>query len=313
MRRLRRGLLALVAVVVAIATVVIVGQLPSPLPEPPPLEVAVPEAHPPAEMSIAAMATGVDHRSAAAAYRGGSPRDARDFTMTAVLVRHPRGDLLVDTGFGRRVREHFAAMPLAFRLVTPMEPGTPARDQLDAAGYDASRLSGILLTHAHWDHVSGIPDFPGTPVLLPADERRFVSEGGVATTVARGLAGVEWREYAFDGGPYLGFPRSHDIYGDGAIVVVPAPGHTPGSVVVFLTLPTGRRYAMVGDLCWQREGITLREERPLLIRAAVDWKPGLVREQIGHMAAVHALLPDLTLVPAHDGRQMAEIPPLPPR
>jgi glyoxylase-like metal-dependent hydrolase (beta-lactamase superfamily II) len=37
--------------------------------------------------------------------------------------------------------------------------------------YDFDRLSGILLTHAHWDHMSGIPDFPDLPVLVSRRDR----------------------------------------------------------------------------------------------------------------------------------------------
>ncbi|WP_430336319.1 MBL fold metallo-hydrolase [Rhodococcus sp. ACT016] len=44
------------------------------------------------------------------------------------------------------------------------------RDQLGAASYDFGGLPGILLTHAHWDHVSGLPDFPDVPVLASARE-----------------------------------------------------------------------------------------------------------------------------------------------
>jgi len=77
------------------------------------------------------------------------------------------------------------------------------------------------------------------------------------------FAGIRYEEYGFEEGPYLGFPYSHDVYGDGSIVVVPAPGHTPGSVIIFVTLHSGMRYAFVGDLVWQLEGITLREGAPL--------------------------------------------------
>jgi N-acyl homoserine lactone hydrolase len=281
----------------------------SPLPAPAAWVGDWPPAAPPADMTLARLDTGVTHRSAAFAYRGGGFTDRRDFTMTAALVRHPRGDILIDTGFGRAIDEHFQQMPLGFRAATSYERGTAAADRLDAAGYPRERLRAILLTHAHWDHVSGVADFPGTPVLVTADEARFIADGGPLAAVARGLA-ANYEHYGFDGGPYLGFPASHDIHGDGAIVVVPAPGHTPGSVVVFVTLPGARRFAFVGDLVWQREGITRREERPWLQRSLADVDPDGVREHILRMAAILARFPDLHVVPAHDARSFADIPPL---
>lgn len=281
----------------------------APLPAPPPLVAAeLPRATPPAEMSIAQLPTGITHRSAGFAYRGGSFADKRDFSMTATLVRHPRGDVLIDTGFGRTIDTQVKLMPWFFHVTTSYERFTPAADRLAAAGYDRTRLRAILLTHAHWDHASGLGDFDGTPVLVTAEERRFVADGGWITAVARTAANARYEEYGFEGGPYLGFPRSHDLYGDGAIVVVSAPGHTPGSVVVFVTLPTGKRYAFVGDLVWQREGITLREERPWLQRRLADVDPAEVRENILRMAAVVARFPEITIVPAHDARAFAELP-----
>lgn len=279
----------------------------SPLPAAPPFAGPLPAASPPASMAVYQLPTGVTHRSAGFAYRGGSLRDARDFAMAATLVRHPRGDLLIDTGLGRDIDAQFRRMPLWFRATTSWTRGRSAREQLDAAGYDRRALRGILLTHAHWDHASGVADFPDTPVLLPAAERRFIDDGGWITCVARSLGPVRYETYDFDGPPYLGFPRSHDVYGDGAIVVVPAPGHTPGSVIVFLTLPSGKRYALVGDLAWQREGITEREERPWPMRALADADAEGVRAGLVHMAALAAGMPDLVLVPAHDGRGFEEM------
>jgi N-acyl homoserine lactone hydrolase len=279
----------------------------APLPAPPPLVAELPPASPPASMAVFQLPTGVTHRSAAFAYRGGSFSDARDFAMTAVLVRHPRGDLLVDAGFGRHVDTHLRLMPFAFRAITRYTRGQPAAEQLDAAGYDRKKLRAILLTHSHWDHASGVADFPGTPVWVTAAERRFIADGGVRTAVAR-ASSARYEEYAFEGGPYLGFPASHDVYGDGSIVVVPAPGHTPGSVIVFLALPSGQRFALVGDLVWQLEGITEREERPWIWRSLGDSDPPGVRENLLRMAAIAARFPDVVLVPAHDQRGFAHLP-----
>ncbi|MDC0670352.1 MBL fold metallo-hydrolase [Nannocystis radixulma] len=303
----RIAVAALVVVLLAIAALLQSFRA-APLPEPPALTGDLPPASPPAEMALFHLPTGITLRSAGFAYRGGSFSDRREFTMSAVLVQHPRGDLLIDSGFGRDIDAHFRAMPLFFRATTSYAAERPAAEQLDAAGYRRERLRGILLTHAHWDHVSGVPDFPGTPVLVPAEERAFIEEGGSLATVARSFADTRYEVYTFDGGPYLGFPASHDVHGDGSVVIVPAFGHTPGSVIVFVALADGRRWAFVGDLVWQLEGIGERAERAWLLRALADHDAEAVRENILKMAAIAGRFPEIALVPAHDARGFAGLP-----
>ena len=279
----------------------------APLPRPHALDGPMPLASPPAGMALFQLPTGITQRTAAFAYRGGSFGDRRDFVMTAVLVKHPRGDLLIDTGFGRNIDAHFQLMPFMFRVITQYERLRPAAEQLDAAGYDRTRLRAIILTHSHWDHVSGVPDFPSTPVWLTPKERRFIRDGGAISAVARSFRGVRYRDYTFESGPYLGFASSRDVYGDGSIVIVPAPGHTPGSVVVFVALPGGRRYAFVGDLVWQREGISEREERPWLWQVLADADSTSLRANLLRMSAIASRFPELTVVPAHDARGFTDI------
>ena len=312
MTGVRRALFVVLAVVAVAVALLRQGFGAAPLPAPAPFDGPLPPASPPPDMAVFQVPTGVIHRSAAFAYRGGSYLDKRDFAMTATLVEHPRGDLLIDTAFGRHLEDHLRLMPFLFRAITDYTVFQPAADALAASGYDARKLHGILLTHAHWDHASGVGDFPDTPVWVTREERRYIDVAGTLTVVIRTTPGVRYEEYGFDDRPYLGFPKSRDVYGDGSIVIVPAPGHTPGSVIVFLALPSGKRYALVGDLVWQREGITEREERPWLWRTLADADPEGVRANILRMAALAARFPEIVLVPAHDRRGFAEMPVLSP-
>jgi N-acyl homoserine lactone hydrolase len=281
----------------------------SPLRMPEPYEGPLPSATPPKEIAIFSLVTGVNHRVAAYGYRGGSLFERRDFSMAGTLVKHPRGDLLIDTGFGRSIDAQFRTMPLLFRAITSYSLWSPAADQLKAAGYDPRSLRAILLTHSHWDHVSGLPDFPGVPVWVTPQEHEFIFKGGRGQ-FGEPFTGIRYEEYGFEAGPYLGFPASHDVYGDGSIVVVPASGHTPGGVIIFVTLYDETRFAFVGDVVWQLEGITLRVERPWIVQRLADADAGGNRENLLRMIAIKARLPKLIIVPSHDIRAFAQMPKL---
>src|SRR5580693_1495330 len=181
------------------------------LPMPPAWQGPLPEATPPPEMSICQLPTGTYDTRAAFAFTGGSFRDKRHFAATAVLVTHPEGDLLIDAGFGSDVAAHVHAQPWFARA--PYRVTGTASEQLDASGYDRAGLRGVLITHSHWDHVSGL-DQLAVPIWTNAGELQYAAEardGKVFRTVS---TGHEIHRYEFADVPYLGFPLSYDVCGD---------------------------------------------------------------------------------------------------
>jgi N-acyl homoserine lactone hydrolase len=254
----------------------------------------LPPATPPHDMAVYQLPTGTYETRAAFAFKGGSFRDRRSFAATAILVTHPKGDLLIDAGFGSDIERHVHAQPWFARA--PYQASDTASEQLDASGYDGHRLTGVLITHSHWDHVSGL-DQISAPIWTNAGELRYAAEardGKVFRTVSQGH---EIHRYEFASEPYLGFPSSYDVHGDGSVIVVLAGGHTTGSVVIFVTLPTGKRYAFIGDLTWQLEGVRQLAERPLLMRKLADVDASQVHEGLLRIASLASLM---QVVPAHD-------------
>jgi glyoxylase-like metal-dependent hydrolase (beta-lactamase superfamily II) len=191
----------------------------------------------------------------------------------------------------------------------PHQATKTVSEQLDAAGYDRGRLLGVLVTHTHWDHVSGLDELR-VPVWINSAELHYAAEDQGGRVFRIVSAGHEIHEYCFTGPPYLGFPSSFDVHGDGSVVVALAGGHTTGSVVVFVTLPSGKRYAFIGDLTWQLDGIRRRVERPLLLRKLADSDPERVRQGLLRVIALADLM---QIVPAHDRNAYDGIPRLPTR
>jgi N-acyl homoserine lactone hydrolase len=149
-----------------------------------------------------------------------------------------------------------------------------------------------------------------TSTWTNAGELHYAAEardGKVFRTVSQGH---EIHQYEFASAPYLGFSSSYDVHGDGSVVVAPAGGHTTGSVIVFVTLPTGKRYALIGDVAWQLEGARRPAERPLMMRKLADADPGQVRQDLLRVASLAGLM---QIIPAHDLTAYERTPRLTPR
>jgi N-acyl homoserine lactone hydrolase len=277
---------------------------PSPLTPPPALTVA--------GVELKAILAGKMMSRAGMAYRGGSLTEERVFNMGGILVQHPKGTLLFDTGFGSAVDEQFKMTPWLMQQTARYEKEPTVAAQLRTAGIAPSSLTGVVLTHAHWDHVSGLVDLPNVPVFVPQAELDFINRGDPATALARQIGTQNYKVYDFDGGPYLGFDKSHDFFGDGSVVIVPAPGHTPGSIFAFVTTSAGRRYVLIGDTAWQSENVDLPAEKPWLSRTLVDNDPDQVRALLIKLHQLKEQMPELIIVPAHDRRVWEKLPQLTP-
>lgn len=234
-------------------------------------------------------------------FDGGDMFKSVEVNHVAVVVQHPRGTFLFDTGLGRQVDTQFhEEMPLWAKPLLAYGPVRPVRDQLEAAG--AKPIEGILLSHAHWDHASALVDFPEAEVWVQREEQEFIqtAEPPVVLPSQVRSPAIKWKRFAFDDRPFAGYDRSLDLFDDGSMVLVPMAGHTPGSVGLFLTVASGRQYFFVGDTVWQREAARRSLPKPWLPRSLVDHDHAGLEAAVQQLHALMVGRPDLVVVPAHD-------------
>lgn len=245
--------------------------------------------------------------------RGASVTAPLTSAMVAFVVDHPRGRLLIDAGMGRNGVAHVATTPLLMQLIVTLELEQGTADALAAHGVESTGIDGVLLTHSHWDHVSGLEDLPGVPVWVTAAERAYMAhdEGALLFRQIDEAAPVDLHELVLDDGPYGPFGRSLDWFDDGSVVVVPMPGHTPGSIGVFVNLASGPRYLFIGDTAWAEEGVSWPAEKPWVSRRLVDNDAAAVRSQLTVLHRLAEQHPELVVVPAHDERVHGGIPRFP--
>jgi glyoxylase-like metal-dependent hydrolase (beta-lactamase superfamily II) len=233
--------------------------------------------------------------------------------IASIVIRHPRGLVVLDPAYARTTADEVRRAPLAWApIVGRPEDKTPLAGLLERAGIDPSTIAFALVTHAHWDHLSGLADLPEARVILRKTElewarkrRRF--ESGVlfgALHVRRS----RWSPFEFEDRPHEGFERSFDVFGDGAIVAVPLPGHTPGSVGYFVRDASGKELLLIGDAAWSEEGFRRPAHKNAFARALVDWDLSAAAQTLSTLHALAAARPDLTLVPAHDLTALEAIP-----
>ncbi len=219
----------------------------------------------------------------------------------AVLVRHPQGSFLFDTGLGRKIDEQFAQdMPLWAKPFFRYGPVTDARTQLEAAGYALPKR--IILSHGHWDHASGLVDFPDAEVWISEAEKEFLREPHIASVLPSQIKpqSIKWVSYRFQAKPYRSFAQSFDLFGDGSAVLVPLTGHTAGSAGLFVTLQSGKRFFFIGDAVWSNDAIKKHRPKMWLAGKVVDNDKEKTMESIENLARVQQADPELRVVPAHD-------------
>ncbi|WP_375770292.1 MBL fold metallo-hydrolase [Archangium gephyra] len=173
---------------------------------------------------------------------------------------------------------------------------------LDAGSYSRlqeamRRADAIALTHEHFDHSSGIAHSPYFDELAP---RVMMTE--------EQLHGREAEMAGFTGDVVgrlkpLRYERMHLLRP--GLVLIKAPGHTPGTQLLYVRLADGREFLLVGDIAWHQDNIWLPRMHPRLVNWLVREDGEAMAHQLRYLHELRKTTPELELVVAHDETQMA--------
>jgi glyoxylase-like metal-dependent hydrolase (beta-lactamase superfamily II) len=244
---------------------------------------------------------------------GGSGQTGMIFA--SILVQHPKyGPIVIDPAIGKEKAKDFAANPwLLRRQIGDGSNAIALEDLLTRAQVAPASVHWGLVTHFHFDHVGGATDIPAAKILVNEPDVHFAETAytlWMKVTPQHEIDRIRDRiqTYTFNGPSYGGFPTSYDLFGDGSLVAVPTPGHTPGSVSWFVNSGDGSRWLFVGDAAWMKAGI----DRP----AHKGWQGRLLdanSKQAGEsLAILHAYeeaRPNVHVLTAHDLEMLTVLPP----
>jgi glyoxylase-like metal-dependent hydrolase (beta-lactamase superfamily II) len=118
---------------------------------------------------------------------------------------------------------------------------------VERLGLDPKNLTKVLLTHCHIDHIGGVPEIKkrfGSKIYIHKLDASPLETGDPILTAA------SWYQTTFPPTPVdvkLNSPEEILRIGGEQIVCLHTPGHTPGSISIYLDLK-GKRIVFAQDL-----------------------------------------------------------------
>lgn len=227
--------------------------------------------------------------------------------INVFVIEHRDGVVLFDTGQDRASvtdSSYFPGGPssvLYSRLARfDIGPEETLEHRLRLLGYGLDDVDTAVLSHLHQDHIGGLPQLGRTQIVVSEAEWDSLAK---PFPEARGLLrshidldGLRWRRIASEplADPGLRpFTTGHDLFGDGSLVLLPTPGHTPGSLSLLVRRTDRPPLLLVGDLTYDAD---------LLAAGLV---PGLgnrrqMRSSVTAVTALRERMPGLVVLAAHD-------------
>jgi len=141
----------------------------------------------------------------------------RDLAASCYLIRHGDTYMLWDTGIPESALNHVPDPKEGLDAVLTVT----ITDQLAKVGLRPEQIGLVGISHYHFDHTGQAPRFPQAKLLLGKGDVDYLR----ANDPARAKPLEHWLS---GGGAMEAVVGDKDIFGDGSVVMIDLPGHTPG-------------------------------------------------------------------------------------
>lgn len=182
-----------------------------------------------------------------------SKKKKRDLPVSSYLIEHDGHRILVDTGWDSKYAEEKPKQFLGMlnKVSKPLIKKEEAIDhRLSIMGIKDSDLDYVIYTHLDFDHTSGTRLVKNAKCFLASrQEIEDASKSGFRNIKSDWeMVTLTGFEFAKTGIGPVG--ESHDLYGDGRIILVSTPGHSRGHLSVLLNGKDGEYLVIAGDAAY---------------------------------------------------------------
>jgi glyoxylase-like metal-dependent hydrolase (beta-lactamase superfamily II) len=164
------------------------------------------------------------------------------FSNHCYLVKHAQGWMLWDTGNADRLATMPNGMTVAGGTITVFMK-KPLVESLKEIGVAPGDIKHFAMSHAHGDHSGNANLF--TAATLYVQRAEYAAMFGPD---AQKFGFVSANYDKLRGNTAMIVDGDYDVFGDGSVVVKPAPGHTPGHQVLVVRLPKTGPVMLSGDM-----------------------------------------------------------------
>ena len=220
----------------------------------------------------------------------GAPADPSVQARTAFQVVYADGHIMVDAGMDQQVHRFFGR-------------GVEEPYDVKAAGQVERALTTaklIVVTHEHGDHVAGVIRAPRARELA---DKTILTRSQVQTLLTTPqMPEIKLTEEMAARYLVVDYDRYFPLAA--GIVLIRAPGHTPGSQMVYVALESGREYLLIGDAAWHMDGVRLVKGKDA---PWITEDQNAILSQLKWLNELSRTEPRLVIVASHDDEEHAEL------